>query len=234
MIPTKLKSRFKKAIRIGRDPWEKLYKKRFRRKKWRIHGYLRRFKRPRLLNVWNTLLRASKPVKRRHFFRDNLHERQTFRYFYGALQGFKLKKVAKKSSNWKIFFETLERRLDVLIYRCHLFPTVSEGRQWINHGHVLVNGRKSFGHRLLKKGDIIELDDVLKKRLRHYLRQFNLGHFRRSRGRKRFPRTHKPFPNWVDIDSQSLRIVVITLPDVAELSFPFRGDPQNVFHFYRR
>ena len=36
----------------------------------------------------------------------------------------------------------LERRLDAVVYRAKFVPTVFAARQFINHGHVLVNGRR--------------------------------------------------------------------------------------------
>ena len=35
----------------------------------------------------------------------------------------------------------LERRLDALIYRAKFVPTIFSARQFVNHGHILVNGK---------------------------------------------------------------------------------------------
>ena len=36
----------------------------------------------------------------------------------------------------------LERRLDAVVYRAKFVPTVFAARQFVNHGHVKVNGRR--------------------------------------------------------------------------------------------
>jgi small subunit ribosomal protein S4 len=227
MVPTKIKPRYKLCVRLRRDPWAKLHNKNFRRKKWRISRLLRRSRKSSQLNIWYSLL-SRFPQYLRYKSQRILHIRQTWKLFYGSLQDFKIKKFSKKSYNWKTFFKRQEARLDVVLFRCHLFSTVSEGRQWINHGHVFVNGKKSFANRILKKGDIIELDSILKSKLQNHLAQFQ----RRNR-RRNFFGIHKPIPNWVDFDSQSFRILVVTKPDISEICYPFKGDPQSIFAFYR-
>ena len=50
----------------------------------------------------------------------------------------------------------LESRLDNLVYRSKFVPTVFAARQFVNHGHVLVNGKKvNIPSYLVKAGDVI-------------------------------------------------------------------------------
>src|ERR1051326_7330841 len=41
----------------------------------------------------------------------------------------------------------LERRLDAVVYRAKFVPTIFAARQFVNHGHVKVNGRPPHGPR---------------------------------------------------------------------------------------
>ena len=50
----------------------------------------------------------------------------------------------------------LERRLDTMIYRAKFVPTVFAARQFVNHGHVTVNGRRvTIPSFRVKVGDLI-------------------------------------------------------------------------------
>ena len=52
----------------------------------------------------------------------------------------------------------LERRLDTVVYRAKFVPTVFAARQFVNHGHVRVNGKRvNIPSYLVKDGDVIEV-----------------------------------------------------------------------------
>ena len=53
----------------------------------------------------------------------------------------------------------LESRLDAIVYRAKFVPTVFAARQFVNHGHVMVNGvRVNIGSYRCKAGDVIETE----------------------------------------------------------------------------
>ena len=64
----------------------------------------------------------------------NINERQ-FRNIYR-------KALSKKGDTSENLIALLESRLDTVVYRAKLAPTVFAARQLINHGHVKVNGKK--------------------------------------------------------------------------------------------
>ena len=58
----------------------------------------------------------------------------------------------------------LERRLDALVYRAKFVTTMFAARQFVNHGHVLVNGRKAnIPSYRLKEGDVVEVREKSKQ-----------------------------------------------------------------------
>lgn len=65
------------------------------------------------------------------------------------------------SSNWvNSLAGLLERRLDNVVFRLGLAPSIRAARQMINHGHVLVNDKKcDIGSAVLKVGDIVSLKE---------------------------------------------------------------------------
>ena len=55
----------------------------------------------------------------------------------------------------------LERRLDAVVYRAKFVPTVFAARQFVNHGHVKVNGRRvNIPSYQVKIGDVIEMKEA--------------------------------------------------------------------------
>ena len=58
----------------------------------------------------------------------------------------------------------LERRLDAVVYRAKFVATVFAARQFVNHGHILVNGnRVNIPSYRVKEGDVIEVRDKSKQ-----------------------------------------------------------------------
>ena len=58
----------------------------------------------------------------------------------------------------------LERRLDAVVYRAKFVPTVFAARQFINHGHIKVNGRRvNIPSYRVKVGDMVEVKEKSKQ-----------------------------------------------------------------------
>jgi len=75
-----------------------------------------------------------------------LQEKQKLRYHYGVKESQLMKyvKQAKKirGSTGEVLLQLLEMRLDNIIFRLGLTPTINAARQLVSHGHVLVNNEK--------------------------------------------------------------------------------------------
>lgn len=77
-------------------------------------------------------------------------EKQFRRYFDSALKF--------KGNTGEALLQQLERRLDNILYRLALTPTRASARQFVTHGHVLVNGRKmSIPSYEVKVDDVVTL-----------------------------------------------------------------------------
>src|SRR5258708_40084046 len=58
----------------------------------------------------------------------------------------------------------LERRLDSVIYRAKFVATMFAARQFINHGHIKVNGRRvNIASFKVKVGDVVEIKESSKQ-----------------------------------------------------------------------
>ena len=96
-----------------------------------------------------------------------LQEKQKVRFMYGVneRQFRRLYNLAKKSDEVTgyAFLKILESRLDNMVYRMGMARTRQGVRQLVNHGHILVNGKKvDIASYLTKVGDVISLKETSK------------------------------------------------------------------------
>ena len=93
---------------------------------------------------FGTQLKAKQKVKG---YYGNISERQFHKYYVEALR--------LKGDSSANLIGLLERRLDAVIYRAKFVPTVFAARQFINHGHIKVNGRRvNIASYQVKVGDL--------------------------------------------------------------------------------
>lgn len=75
-----------------------------------------------------------------------LKEKQKVRFHYGITESQLLKYVRKarnaKGSTGELLLQTLEMRLDTILFRLGMAPTIAAARQVISHGHIHLNGQK--------------------------------------------------------------------------------------------
>ena len=98
---------------------------------------------------------------------QQLAEKQKIRYMYGLNEkqfaNTFYKAVQAKGVTGTIFLQLLESRLDNVVFRMGLARTRRGARQLVNHGHILVNGKKvdipSFQ---VKPGSTIEVKEKMR------------------------------------------------------------------------
>lgn len=106
----------------------------------------------------------SRKKVRRSEYRMRLEEKQKLRFNYSITEAqlFRYVKEARriKGSTGLIILQLLEMRLDTIVFRLNLSPTILAARQLVSHGHVKVNNHvvtiPSFQ---CQPGDSIELSD---------------------------------------------------------------------------
>ena len=114
----------------------------------------------------------------------------------------------------------LERRLDAVVYRMKFVPTVFSARQFVNHGHVKVNGKRvNIPSYLVEEGDVIE---VKKKSCDMPLVLEAVGS------------TERDIPVYVNVDFQKMRGTFLRTPQLADVPYPVRMEPNLVIEFYSR
>lgn len=167
------------------------------------HGQQRR---PRRISDYGRQLREKQRLKR--YF--GMTEKQ-FRRTYEAA-------VRSSSPTGSALLQLLELRLDSVVYRLGFTPTRPMARQIVNHGHVLVNGKKvDIPSYRVKPGDTVvlgtkaaEIPDV----------QETLT----DSGRR--------IPSWLSREGTTPAGRVVTDPDPTEFDMPV--DLEQIIAFYAR
>lgn len=167
-----------------------------------LHGQKRR-----KLSDYGLQLREKQKIRRIY----GVMERQFKRYFHFAER---MKGVA--GSN---LLQLLERRLDNVVFRSGFASNRRQSRQFVNHGHFRVNGRKvSIPSYLVRAGDIIEPTEAGK----------NSALIQESIAKTE----HRGFPTWIELDAKNLKGKILHLPGREEIALPVQE--QLVVELYSR
>ena len=114
----------------------------------------------------------------------------------------------------------LESRLDTVVYRAKLAPTVFAARQLINHGHIKVNKKKvNVSSYLLKDTDQIEVSEKSKK----------LNVIDGSIQSK-----EREVPEYIQLDDKNKTVKLIRVPKFSEVPYPVIMEPSLVIEYYSR
>ena len=142
----------------------------------------------------------------------NINERQ-FRNIYR-------KALTKKGDTTENLIGLLERRLDTVVYRAKLTPTVFAARQLINHGHVRVNQKKvNISSYLVNETDVIEIREKSK----------TLPFIDGSLSSK-----ERDVPEYIQLDDKNKVVKLIRIPKFSEVPYPVIMEPNLVIEYYSR
>jgi small subunit ribosomal protein S4 len=142
-----------------------------------------------------------------------LMEKQKARYLYGLLEK-QFRRVFDKAERMPgvtgaNLLILLERRLDNTVYRLGMAATRAQARQIVNHGHIMVNGRKTnIPSFTVRVGDVISVRPESKRR--NYFKNLNdSGDLNR-----------RQIPDWLRLDSNTMSGTVVNMPrrEDAELN----------------
>ncbi len=142
----------------------------------------------------------------------NIGERQFHRYYVEA--------VRRRGDTGEQLIGLLESRLDAVVYRMKFVPTVFAARQFVNHGHVLVNGKRvNIPSYLVKEGDEVEVRQKSRE-LPLVLEAVNSS--------------EREVPEYLEVDFKALKGRFVRVPQLAEVPYPAQMEPNLVVEFYSR
>jgi len=142
----------------------------------------------------------------------NISERQFRRLFEEAAR--------RRGDTAQNLIELVERRLDAVIYRLKFVSTVFAARQFVNHGHILVNGKRvNISSYQVKDGDVIEV----RKRSREIPA---LLEAMQSKERE--------IPSYLQADMDQFKGTFLRGPSLSEVPYPVKMEPNLVVEYYSR
>jgi len=152
-----------------------------------------------------------------------LREKQKARYAYGILESQFRRIFAEAERQSGITGENLlvllERRLDNVVYRLGFADSRAQARQLVQHGHIMLNGRKTtIPSCIVKEGDTINWKETSTKS--EYYKQ--LAESIQS----------KIVASWLSLDKQSLIGQVLSLPTPDDIEVKIDG--KAIVEFYSR
>jgi small subunit ribosomal protein S4 len=114
----------------------------------------------------------------------------------------------------------LESRLDAIVYRAKFVPTPFAARQFVNHGHIKVNGKRvTIPSYRCKVGDVIEVREK-SKQIGMVLEAAELA--------------ERDVPDYVEVDHSKMTARYLRRPAFADVPYPVIMEPNQVVEFYSR
>ncbi len=188
-------------------------------------------------NIWG---RPKSPVNRREYgpgqhgqrrkgklsdFGIQLRAKQKLKGYYGDLTEKQFRRIYTEAERVRgdtgeNLIGLLERRLDAVIYRAKFVPTIFAARQFVNHGHVTVNGKRvNIPSYRVKEGDVIAI--------REKSRQLALV-------LEASASPERDTPEYMNVDHNKMVTEFIRTPSLGDVPYPVMMEPNLVVEFYAK
>lgn len=188
------------------------------------------------VNLWG---RPKSPINKREYgpgahgqrrrkptdFGEQLMAKQKLKGYYGNIGEKQFRKyyfeaVRRRGDTSENLIGLLERRLDAVVYRMKFVPTVFAARQFVNHGHVKVNGRRvNIPSYLVNEGDMIEVRGKAKDMILVL---------------EAVDSAERDVPDYLNVDHNRMQGTFMRTPKVADVPYPVQMEPHLVIEFYSR
>jgi small subunit ribosomal protein S4 len=188
-------------------------------------------------NIWG---RPKSPVNKREYgpgqhgqrrkgkqsdFGVQLRAKQKLKGYYANISERQFRAVYQEATRLKgdsgeHLIGLLERRLDAVVYRAKFVATIFAARQFINHGHIRVNGKRvNISSYSVKAGDLIEVKES-SKQLAVVLEASQLA--------------ERDVPDYIEVDHGKMTAKFVRVPNLAEVPYPVQMEPHLIVEFYSR
>ena len=186
-------------------------------------------------NIWG---RPKSPVNRREYgpgqhgqrrkgklsdFGLQLRAKQKLKGHYGDLTEKQFRRIfgeaeRVKGDTGENLIGLLERRLDTVVYRAKFVATMFAARQFVNHGHVTVNGKRvNIPSYRVKEGDIVEVRDR-SKQIAVLIEATQLA--------------ERDVPDYIDADHSKMKATFVRTPALGDVPFAVQMEPNLVIEYY--
>ncbi|MDP0925575.1 MULTISPECIES: 30S ribosomal protein S4 [Paracoccus] len=186
-------------------------------------------------NIWG---RAKSPVNRREYgpgqhgqrrkgklsdFGTQLRAKQKLKGYYGDLTEKQFRRIYAEAERIKgdtgeNLIGLLERRLDAVVYRAKFVPTIFAARQFVNHGHIEVNGKRvNVPSYRVREGDVISIRER-SRQLAIVLEAVALP--------------ERDVPDYVETDHNKMTATFLRTPSLGDVPYAVQMEPNLVVEFY--
>ena len=188
-------------------------------------------------NIWG---RPKSPVNKREYgpgqhgqrrkgkmsdFGTQLRAKQKLKGYYGDLTEKQFRRIydeaeRQRGDTSELLIGLLERRLDAVVYRAKFVPTVFSARQFVNHGHVAVNGKRvNIASYRVKEGDVVSVRD----------RSRQLVIVLEAIGSP-----ERDVPEYLAVDHGKLTAEFVRAPALSDVPYPVMMEPNLVVEYYAK
>ncbi len=186
-------------------------------------------------NLWG---RPKSPVNKRSYgpgqhgqrrkgktsdFGLQLVAKQKLKMYYGNITEKQFRRVYAEAARLKgntseNLVGLLESRLDAFVYRSKFVPTVFAARQFVNHGHVKVNGKRvTIPSYQVKPEDVIEVRDKARN-MAMVLEAVQSG--------------ERDVPDYIEVDVKAMTAKYVRVPTLSDVPYPVQMEPNLVVEYY--
>ena len=186
-------------------------------------------------NIWG---RSKSPVNRRDYgpgqhgqrrknklsdFGTQLRAKQKLKGHYGDLTEKQFRRIYAEAERLRgdtgeMLIGLLERRLDAVVYRAKFVPTIFAARQFVNHGHVEVNGKRvNIPSYRVKEGDVITVRER-SRQLAIVLEAVGLA--------------ERDVPDYLEVDHNKMTATFLRTPQLGDVPYAVQMEPNLVVEFY--
>ncbi len=154
-----------------------------------------------------------------------LKEKQKLKGYYGNISEKQFRRVydeavRRKGDTVENLVGLLEQRLDIIIFRMNFVPTVFSARQFVNHGHIKVNGKKvNIPSYRVQPGDEIEIKQASRE-LPLVIQAFS--------------KPEREVPEYITVDTKNYKGTFVRVPKLMEIPYPVVMEPNLVIEYYSR
>ncbi len=128
--------------------------------------------------------------------------------------------MRRKGDTSENLIDLLERRLDAVIYRMKFAITPFAARQFVSHGHILVNGKRvNIPSYIVRDNDTVEVKERSKQ----------LGVVLDAA-----QTNERDTPEYVEVDHRAMKGRFLRAPKLSDVPYPVQMEPNLVVEFYSR
>jgi small subunit ribosomal protein S4 len=156
-------------------------------------------------------------------FGQQLRAKQKLKGYYGDMTEKQFRRIfaeaeRRRGDTGENLIGLLEQRLDAVVYRAKFVPTMFAARQFVNHGHVLVNGKRvNIPSAKVVPGDVVEV----KEKSRQMALVLEAAQS-----------PERDTPEYLDVDHSKMTATFVRVPSLADVPYPVQMEPNLVIEFY--